>query len=82
MDYQLNPVESNIQSDKIVWSCPCGVPFELEYRIMEKGIWYPFDGIANCVTGGVTVSCPECRRQFFLPSMALKPSVSEVIAEN
>ena len=47
---------------------------------MEKGIWYPFDGTADSVTGGVTVPCPACYRQFFLPSMAVSPSVSEVIA--
>jgi hypothetical protein len=79
MNYELKPVESNTQSDKIIWSCPCGLPLELEFRITEKGIWYPFDGVADSVTGGVTVPCPECRRQFFLPSMAVSPSVSEVI---
>ena len=79
MNYELKPVESSIQSDRIVWSCQCGFQLELEFRIMEKGIWYPLDGIADSVTGGVSVPCPECNRQFFLPSMAVRPSVSEVI---
>jgi hypothetical protein len=39
MDYELKPVESNAQSDKIVWSCPCGFPLDLEFRIMERGVW-------------------------------------------
>ena len=80
MNYELNPIKSSVQSDKIVWSCPCGFQVDLEFRIMERGVWYPLDGIADSVTGGVTVPCPRCNRRFFLPSMSCSPSVSEVIA--
>ena len=82
MKHELHSVESKIQSDEIFWSCPCGVSLELEFRISEASVCYPLDGIADSVTGGVTVPCPECRRQFFLPSMAVSPSVSEVVTKN
>ena len=82
MKYQVNRIESSIQSNTIMWSCPCGVPLRLEFHISDSGVGYPLDGIADCVTGGVTVPCPDCRRQFFLPSMAVSPSVSEVTAKN
>ena len=77
--YQLNPMESTIQGDTIAWSCPCGVPLELEFHISEAGVGYPQDGIHDWVTGGVSVPCPECGRRFFLPCMAMSPSVLEVI---
>ena len=82
MKYQLHSVESSVQADTIMWSCPCGVSLSVEFHISDTGVGYPLDGITDCVTGGVTVPCPDCRRQFFLPSMAVSPSVSEVIAES
>ena len=77
--YELDPVESNIEADTIFWSCPCGVPLQLEFHISKSGLGYPQTGVHDWVTGGVSVPCPECGRRFFLPSMADSPSVSEVI---
>jgi hypothetical protein len=77
--YQLNPVESKIEADSIAWSCPCGVPLEIEFHISEGRVGYPHDGTHDWVTGGVSVPCPECGRRFFLPCMAMSPSVLEVI---
>jgi hypothetical protein len=81
MKYQLNRIESKIQSDTIMWTCPCGVALSLEFHVSDTGVGYPVDGIHDWVTGGISVPCPECHRRFFLPSMADQPSVSEVIAE-
>lgn len=60
MKYELNPIDSSIESDRIMWKCPCGMPFDLEFRIQPKGIWYPLEDIADSATGGVTVQCTVC----------------------
>ena len=42
--YQLNPVESKIEADSIAWSCPCGVPLEMEFSASAGSVGYPRDG--------------------------------------
>ena len=78
-EYDFELIESTIQSNRIAWSCSCGASLDIEFQIYEKGVGYPKDGNHDWVTGGVSVPCPECGRRFFLPCMADKPSVSEVI---
>lgn len=54
---------------------------EIEFTASEGSVGYPQKGDHDWVTGGVSVPCPECGRRFFLPCMAISPSVSEVIAK-